>query len=1304
MKYRLQIVKGYDARTPIFYTSGELSDYVLDPLTDILSISRSVQYRTTVYQAKADFFRIGSITLRLDASRLRWIPLVGWMQSDRDHILTVTTDNDHILWKGYATEVKTTPDAGAEWRFTNLYNRLDDVQIAGDDDDTRSAIPAQDIIDEVRDQLPIFPVVDASTWFDVYRPQENTSARDYLANMLAAQGRILLFDGNGDLEVRAIEPRTATFLTSGLTITHEDLISVRILDDKKYMYNTIRYEPFGVEDAKIYQGELESYQYPGNFLFRYGRREIDMDFSHLSVGNADFVAEQWQARLILPKKRALIELPDPNRQVLLLERIKLELDHVANVPIPIWGEFAVTSIKINLDKDTIELEAEEIPPLAPALVTTFAPVFADGMGDDQDWIEDSSSVGLQVPKASGLPIPTYSASGLPAGISFNQNQRLISGTPTSAGSGTITITASNSQGSDTWTVDYAIVSLGNDQTIALPASIYDEQSDYIVWLPVPGNRPQIDTVLTEGGNTTRYISSFRLYSSGRVRVNLNPTQTGSGGSGADFSSAVELNGGFDITVGGNDLSVNFDGADVADIYDFTPSNSAEVTAFVNAVRALSGNQSATLVLRDYTTGVVVLSAPNFADDTGDDADWTRNSAITNIQVPPASGTPIPTYTASGLPAGITFNTSSRVISGTPTATGSGTITVTATNSEGTDTWTVAYTTSVTLTAPNWTDDTGDDVDWTQNSAITDITVPAASGNPTPTYAASGLPAGVTFNTGTRIISGTPTGSGSGTITITASNSEGSDTWTVDYTTSGALTAPNWADDTGDDQDWTQNSAITSFTVPAATGNPAPTYSVAGLPNGITFNTGTRLLSGTPTAVGTGTITVTATNSQGTDTWTVDYETVAAADDPELEFEFSSITIEEGDTGTIRVRLTSQPTSTVTVTQSESDADISVTPASRNFNTNNWGNYKSFTVTGIQDADSDDDTATVTFTASGGSTATGTVMVTITDDDPPATAPSWADDTGDAQTWTQNTAITSFTVPAASGSPTPTYAVVGSLPAGISFSPTTRLISGTPTVSGNGTITIRATNSQGSDDWTVGYTTSAQFTVPNFADDTGDDVDWTRDTAISSITVPAATGNPTPTYVASVLPAGISFNTSTRVISGTPTSSGSGTITVTATNSQGSDTWTVDYAIAGNMQTIPLLSSWYSEPNNTNTRWDIPSGQRPLIDAGLRDGVVNRWLATVNVSEHGQLLLEFAAPEGETGSGTFDNLSTEFETNGSVTITVDPFSVTASLAGADTVEPYQWTPSNSAEAIQFNNDVRALAVVPDATLVLRDFTP
>ena len=565
MKYRLQIVKGYDAREPIFYTSGELSDYVLDPLTDILSISRSVQYRTTVYQAKADFFRIGSITLRLDTSRLRWIPRVGWLQSDRDHILTVTTDNDHILWKGYATEVKTTPDAGAEWQFTNLYNRLDDVQIAGADDLMfRVSVPAQDIIDEVRDQLPIFPVVDASTWFDVFRPDDSTSARDYLANMLTAQGQILLYDGNGDLEVRAIEPRTSTFQSGGLTITHNDLISVRILDDKKFMYNTIRYEvkfqlAVDADTVKIYQGEPESYKYPGNFIFRYGRREISMDFLHLGEVNAAFAAEQWQGRLIRPKKRVLIELPAPNRQVLLLERIKLELDHVANVPIPLWGEYVVSSIRINLDKDTIELEAEEI--IETGVVVLSAPNYADDTGNAQSWTRNSAITNIQVPAASGLPTPTYTASGLPSGITFDTSSRVLSGTPTATGSGTITVTATNSEGTDDWTVDY--------------------------------------------------------------------------------------------------------------------------------------------------TTAATLAAPNWADDTGDDQAWTQNSAITSFTVPAATGNPAPTYSVAGLPNGITFNTGTRLLSGTPTAVGTGTITVTATNSEGSDTWTVGYATTAGLpdaVAPNVTVD------------------------------------------------------------------------------------------------------------------------------------------------------------------------------------------------------------------------------------------------------------------------------------------------------------------------------------------------------------------------------------------------------------------------------------------------------------------------------------------------------------------------------------------------------------------------------------------------------------------------
>ena len=290
------------------------------------------------------------------------------------------------------------------------------------------------------------------------------------------------------------------------------------------------------------------------------------------------------------------------------------------------------------------------------------------------------------------------------------------------------------------------------------------------------------------------------------------------------------------------------------------------------------------------TVVVGATAPRWIDTGGATRNWTANTAIPAFTVPAVDeGSPAPTYSASGLPSGLSFATSTRRISGTPSSTGSGTITITATNSAGSDTYTIPYTVVAAAVAPSWIDTGGAARNWTANTAIPAFTVPAVDeGSPAPTYSASGLPSGLSFATSTRRISGTPSSTGSGTITITATNSAGSDTYTIPYTVVAAAVAPSWTDTGGAARNWTANTAIPAFTVPAVDeGSPAPTYSASGLPAGISFNSTTRRISGTPDTVGSGTITITATNSVGSDTYAIPY-TVAAAPTPRPTLPFTKV--------------------------------------------------------------------------------------------------------------------------------------------------------------------------------------------------------------------------------------------------------------------------------------------------------------------------------------------------------------------------------------------------------------------------------
>jgi hypothetical protein len=241
----------------------------------------------------------------------------------------------------------------------------------------------------------------------------------------------------------------------------------------------------------------------------------------------------------------------------------------------------------------------------------------------------------------------------------------------------------------------------------------------------------------------------------------------------------------------------------------------------------------------------------------------------------SGGTPAYTYAKTGgtLPTGLTLNTSTGVLSGTPTTAGVFNFEVTATDSGGL-TGRQPYTATVTASAitlaptvlPAMTR-------WNPFSQ----TVTASGGTAPYAYSSTGLPTGLSINSATGAITGIPTISGPYTAVVTAVDSAGTPK-------SGSRTYAGVV----------AESAITIFptsigpltkSVPVSiamseTGGVAPfiwgLFSGA-LPTGLSLNASTGILSGTPTTIATSTPVIKATDTNslvGARAYTIDV--VAAA--------------------------------------------------------------------------------------------------------------------------------------------------------------------------------------------------------------------------------------------------------------------------------------------------------------------------------------------------------------------------------------------------------------------------------------------
>ena len=494
------------------------------------------------------------------------------------------------------------------------------------------------------------------------------------------------------------------------------------------------------------------------------------------------------------------------------------------------------------------------------------------------------NVSLQI-QASSLPPGdtwTYAATGLPPGLSISSSSGLITGTITGASNPySVTVTASVSQGGNvsqnfTWNVSTLSVTNPGTQNGAVGDSVALQiQSGGLPsgdsWTYAATGLPSGLSINTSSGEIGGTITgSANTYS---VSV------TASDGQGASASQSFTWNvstlsvtnpGTHNGAVGDSvALQIQSGGLPSGDSWTYAatglPSGlsintssgqiSGTITGSANAysVSVTASDGQGASASQSFTWNVSTLSVTNPGTQNGAVGD----SVALQIQ---SGGLPSGdswTYAATGLPSGLSINTSSGQISGTITGSANTySVSVTASDGQGASasqsfTWNVS---TLSVTNPG-----------TQNGAVGDSVALQIQSGGLPsgdswTYAATGLPSGLSINTSSGQISGTITGSANTySVSVTASDGQGASasqsfTWNVSTL---SVTNPG-----------TQNGAVGDSVALQIQSGGLPsgdswTYSATGLPSGLSINTSSGQIGGTITGSANAySVSVTASDGQG----------------------------------------------------------------------------------------------------------------------------------------------------------------------------------------------------------------------------------------------------------------------------------------------------------------------------------------------------------------------------------------------------------------------------------------------------------